>query len=546
MRKILSTMAAFVLAAQMCLFPAYAAPEWPNDTGVLAEGGIVIDADSGAMLFGQNVRLQYYPASITKILTALVVLENASLDEQVSFSHEAVYDVEEGSGNKVGLEEGDVLSVEDCLYAMLLMSSNQAANALAEHVGGSRQGFVDMMNARIAQIGCTGSQFRNPSGLNDPEQVVTPYDMAMIAREAFDNEALLEIASARSYRLPATINNPEGRSLTAECRILNTTDPDSQYYFPDAVAAKTGYTSLAGNTLVLYAERDGRSVISVVLKGSQPQYYFDSISLLDFGLRQFQNVNILEHDPGFTSGEEPVTIGDRTFAPSELSMDADAVITIPDDAAFTDAVRSVVTELPSYAPAGAVALIQYHYNDRKVGEVYLIEKAVAEAAAAAAQAQAGDGETSEADADAALSDAETEPAGQPEAAVPAATGSEPEGQGGFPVGIAAALGIVALAGGGGVFFVMHRRAEEARQAALRRQRRRERLMEDGCEEEFERLLKERLNRPAAGRSERSGKREGTERNGRTERNERAERNERTERHEKTERRGTTENDERSI
>ena len=78
--------------------------------------------------------------------------------------------------------------------------------------------------------------------------------MAMIAREAFDNEALLEIASARSYRLPATINNPEGRSLTAECRILNTTDPDSQYYFPDAVAAKTGYTSLAGNTLVLYAE----------------------------------------------------------------------------------------------------------------------------------------------------------------------------------------------------------------------------------------------------------------------------------------------------
>ena len=315
MKKILSTMAAFVLAAQMCLFPAYAAPEWPNDTGVLAEGGIVIDADSGAMLFGQNVRLQYYPASITKILTALVVLENASLDEQVSFSHEAVYDVEEGSGNKVGLEEGDVLSVEDCLYAMLLMSSNQAANALAEHVGGSRQGFVDMMNARIAQIGCTGSQFRNPSGLNDPEQVVTPYDMAMIAREAFDNEALLEIASARSYRLPATINNPEGRSLTAECRILNTTDPDSQYYFPDAVAAKTGYTSLAGNTLVLYAERDGRSVISVVLKGSQPQYYFDSISLLDFGLRQFQNVNILEHDPGFTSGEEPVAIGDRTFAP---------------------------------------------------------------------------------------------------------------------------------------------------------------------------------------------------------------------------------------
>ncbi len=148
----------------MCLFPAYAAPEWPNDTGVLAEGGIVIDADSGAMLFGQNVRLQYYPASITKLLTALVVLENASLDEQVNFSYEAVYDVEEGSGNKVGLEEGDVLSVEDCLYAMLLMSSNQAANALAEHVGGSRQGFVDMMTPASPRSDAPGASSETRRG----------------------------------------------------------------------------------------------------------------------------------------------------------------------------------------------------------------------------------------------------------------------------------------------------------------------------------------------------------------------------------------------
>ena len=189
--------AVFVLmiaaAAYLGCFCAYAeAPAWPTDTGIQAEAGIVVDEITGTVLYGNNIHVPHAPASITKLLTALVVVENSpSLDDLVVFSHDAVYDVESGSGNALSLEEGDQLTVRDCLYALLLRSSNQAANALAEHVGGSREGFVAMMNARIRELGCMESNFANPSGLNDENQYVTAYDMALIGRAAFQNETLM-------------------------------------------------------------------------------------------------------------------------------------------------------------------------------------------------------------------------------------------------------------------------------------------------------------------------------------------------------------------
>ena len=190
MKGILKKMAGLLLAAGLsigCAGTALARPDWPSDMGIMAEGGIVMDFNSGAVIFGQNIHQASQPASITKLLTALVVLENSSLDETVTFSYDAVNNVEAGSGNKLSLETGDQLSVEDCLYAMLLVSSNQAANALAEHVAGSRDGFVEMMNQKIEELGCGESRFANPSGLNDDNQYVSPYDIALIARAAFSN-----------------------------------------------------------------------------------------------------------------------------------------------------------------------------------------------------------------------------------------------------------------------------------------------------------------------------------------------------------------------
>ncbi len=135
MKRRIKVLLSCVLICQLFLMTVYAKPDWPSDTGIQAESGIVIDADTGTVIFGQNIHAAYPPASITKILTALIVLENSDLTDMVTFSKDAVNNVEYDSGNKLNVTDGDRLSVEDCLYSLILHSCNQAANALAEHVG---------------------------------------------------------------------------------------------------------------------------------------------------------------------------------------------------------------------------------------------------------------------------------------------------------------------------------------------------------------------------------------------------------------------------
>lgn len=464
---------------------AFAKPDWPSDTGIESEAGIVMDADSGAVLFGQNIHVQKAPASITKILTALVVIENSSLDDTVTFSHDAVYNVEDGSGNKNAIEEGDTLSVRDCLYLLLMRSSNQAANALAEHVGGSRDGFVKMMNEKTAELGCENSHFANPSGLNDDTQLTSVYDMALIASAAYKNDTLLTISKDKSYRLPATKNNPDGVTIQPEHKLLITTDTESPNYYPYAVAGKTGYTSVAGQTLVTYAIKDDRRQIAVTMKSTQATHYQDTIALLDFGFLRFENVNISENETAYTSGDQPVQIGDNSYQPSDLSMDTSAVITIPKDASFADAEKTVITDLPEDAPLGAVALLSYKYNDRKIGQVYLISASAAEAAA--------NGETAPDDGNTAASN--TGASGKPKQAKSSFHLTLPK----LPkvsvrtvlIVVVSVLLAAACAALAWLFYQRHQ--EEKRRQEDRRKRRRQRLQEIGCSrEEFEKLLEKRM------------------------------------------------------
>ena len=487
-RLLISLMITALMAAGMPI-TAFAKPDWPSDTGIESEAGIVMDADSGAVLFGQNIHVQKAPASITKILTALVVIENSSLDDTVTFSHDAVYNVEDGSGNKNAIEEGDTLSVRDCLYLLLMRSSNQAANALAEHVGGSRDGFVKMMNEKTAELGCENSHFANPSGLNDDTQLTSVYDMALIASAAYKNDTLLTISKDKSYRLPATKNNPDGVTIQPEHKLLITTDTESPNYYPYAVAGKTGYTSIAGQTLVTYAIKDDRRQIAVTMKSTQATHYQDTIALLDFGFLRFENVNISENETAYTSGDQPVQIGDNSYQPSDLSMDTSAVITIPKDASFADAEKTVVTDLPEDAPQGAVALLSYKYNDRKIGQVYLISASAAEAEA--------NGET-------ASDDGNT--ASDPAASNTGVSGKSKQAKSSFhltlpklpKVSVRTVLIVVvsvllAAACAALVWLFYRRHQEEKRRQEDRRKRRRQRLQEIGCsQEEFEKLLEKRM------------------------------------------------------
>ena len=462
---------------------AFAKPDWPLDTGCQSEAGIVMDLDSGAVLFAQNIHVQEYPASITKLLTALVVVENTSMDEQVTFSHDAVYNVESESGNKLQLEEGDVLSVKDCLYVMLLQSSNQAANALAEHVGGSREAFADMMNEKAASLGCRESHFVNPSGLNDPEQLTSAYDMAQIGAAVFGNPTLLEICSTTSATLPPTINNPNGRTYSMEHKLVVTGDSSDENYYPSAVAGKTGYTSLAGQTLVTYAEQDGRRQVAVTLKSTQRTHYSDTKTILDFGFARFKNVSVAENETDYVTGEEPVTIGDETYSPSDLYLDEKAVVTLPNDAQFSDADKYLQTEIPASHPEGAVGRIIYTYNDRQIGVAWVYSTKAASAPVSAEDGTDNETAGSENTTDAAktgtssTADKEKKPLKLTKATY-----------------IAAGAGVVVLLIAAAVIWFMIQRKQEEERMRVLREKRRKRLADMGCsEEEFERLVNERKN-----------------------------------------------------
>lgn len=258
---------------------------WPSAPEISSRSAFVIELKSGEILYSKNEDEDRYPASITKVMTALLVLENCSLDEEVTFSKAAVTDIEDG-GHDWRFKEGEVLTVEQCLYALMLNSVNECAYALAEHVAGSVAAFADMMNEKASALGCTNTHFTNPHGLNDSNHITTAHDMALIFWAALQNEKFYEIDSTISYKIPGTELCPEGYSLQMHHKMMI---KGSGYYNENVKAGKTGYTSIAKHTLVTYAERDGKELVAVVMK--EPTgggvIYEDTRKLLNYGFDKF-------------------------------------------------------------------------------------------------------------------------------------------------------------------------------------------------------------------------------------------------------------------
>ena len=244
---------------------------------VAAEGAVLLNAATGEVLYGKNQDQQFYPASITKVMTALVVLEHCNLNETVTFSETATTNLESGAV-ALGVSAGDQLTVEQSLYGLLLKSANEIGNGLAEHVCGSVSAFADLMNAKAKELGCKNTHFANPHGLNNENHKTTPYDMALILRAAVANDTFRKIDTTTSYQFPA-IKNAAARTITMGHKMMYKTD--SRYY-EGIIGGKTGYTSKAGNTLVTAVERDGVRLIAVVMK-AKGTHYTDTRAMLDYG-----------------------------------------------------------------------------------------------------------------------------------------------------------------------------------------------------------------------------------------------------------------------
>lgn len=260
-----------------------------------AESAVLINAKTGQILYEKNKDKQLFPASTTKVMTALLTLENKSLDEVVTISHDASFT----EGSRIYLLEGEQMTIEQLLYAMLLESANDAAIALAEAVGGSVSAFAEMMNTRAAELGAKNTHFETPNGLPNEAHVTSAYDLALIAQEAMKNETFRKIVSTESYNIPPTELQPETRYLHNTNKLLVSTSKvyvdgvKRECKYEGILGIKTGYTKAAQSCLVAGAQRDGMEVIGVILRSTPDSQYPDMIKLLDHGFAKYKAVKLL-------------------------------------------------------------------------------------------------------------------------------------------------------------------------------------------------------------------------------------------------------------
>ena len=317
---------------------------WPQGPGVDSESAIVMDADTGAILYAKNIDDQHYPASITKVLTALVALENNELTDIVTVQYEDISFLEYGDAH-IGLKVGEEITMEDALYAVLLESANEAAHAVASNTEGGYENFLKLMNDKAKELGCKNSNFTNTNGLHDENHYTSARDMALIASAAFQNDTFMEITGTMTHKIPTTNLTDVERWATQNHKMRIDWE---QHYFEYCVGGKTGYTDQARNTLVSLVEKDGTRLVSVVMRAPGNQYaYTNSRAILDYALENFSKT--------------PVTlemVGDEEIQ----SLDKNAYVILPGDVSFED--------LTCEKQNGQLI---YYYGERTVGKIDFTE-----------------------------------------------------------------------------------------------------------------------------------------------------------------------------
>ena len=239
-----------------------------------------------------------YPGAAVKVMTTLLALEKTQLTDQVTMTATGVSGVTDGGAN-ISAQLDEVFTIEQCLYAIMLASANDIALQVAEHIGGSVDGFVQMMNSRAAELGCTNTLFTNPTGLPDENQHTTAHDMALIMKAAIDNDSFRTIAATGSYTIPATNVSGGDRVLTNNFSMMNATNAA---YYQYCLGGKEGYTEASQSTLVCAAQKDNVTLIAVVLQGASGTTATEAASLLNYGFDNFQMLSLGDNDFNMISG----------------------------------------------------------------------------------------------------------------------------------------------------------------------------------------------------------------------------------------------------
>ena len=338
---------------------------WPAGPAISAESAILMDVDTGSILYAKNIHERSYPASTTKLLTCLIAMEQGNLDDMVTFSDTAVFSVPT-DGSNIGMDVGESITLEQCLYGILVGSANEVANAVGEYVSGSLDEFIQLMNERASQLGCTDSHFMNTNGLHDDNHYTSAYDLALISSAFFQDDMLCKIGNTGRYEFKATATQPDDFILKNKHRLITGEDP-----YDGILGGKTGYTDQARQTLVTCAEQNGMRLVCVVFKEESPSQFTDTMELFDYGFHNFQLMNIAENEDKYQI--EPsgfLQTGNDIFGSSKpiLSIDNSSFVIVPNTISFDDLDSSIDYNV---SDKNRIAQIVYTYNDTYVGSAYL-------------------------------------------------------------------------------------------------------------------------------------------------------------------------------
>lgn len=266
---------------------------------ILSESAVLIDASSGTILAQKSADKKMYPASLTKIMTAILAIESGELTDVITVDDDTPFEIE---GSHIALEPGEILTLKDLLYALMLPSANDAASVIAKHYGGSLESFVKMMNQKAKELGAYNTNFTNPHGLHDTNHYSTAADLALITKYAMENDTFRKIVSTTKYEIQTTNKKDEPRYFTTLNKLIYNTSYNQIYvdgayispYYEYATGAKTGYTPQAGNCLVATAKKDGTELIAVTMKGISLEMYQDAHNLFNYGFGEYESTTLVE------------------------------------------------------------------------------------------------------------------------------------------------------------------------------------------------------------------------------------------------------------
>lgn len=288
----------FILA--IFLFPSFVQAE-DSEISTYSPACLLMEASTGKVIYEKNAHTRMYPASTTKIMTAILVLENGNLTDTVTVSENAVLSIPNGYST-AQLQIGEQFTVEQLLYALMLPSANDAAVALAEYIAGSVDSFAAMMNTKAVEIGCQDTHFVNPNGVHDENHYSTAYDLALMGQYAMENSTFRSIVSTAQFSLPATNQHPTEDRIYNNTNALLSSSLSSNgytYYYSGCTGIKTGYTDSAKSCIVASAKKDNMELIAVVLGGEtlengQSGRYLDCKTLFDYGFNHYSFHTLLE------------------------------------------------------------------------------------------------------------------------------------------------------------------------------------------------------------------------------------------------------------